>query len=814
MHKSRVFGYSFMRTTLFLAVLSFLSVGLVNAQTGEITGQVMANGDGLAYVSVVAKQLPDSSVAKTALTDSNGFFSLKGLTPNSYFIQLYMMGYDSYSSESHLIENSQKNLGQLELKKSSNLIDNVQVKALRPIIEIQPDKTVFNVENTINAGGSDAFELLRKAPGVIIDNNNAISLEGKGGVQVFIDGKLTILSGDDLVNYLRTLQANSVDAIELITQPSAKYDAAGTAGIINIKLKRNKNFGTNGSLTAGYSYGVNHRSNASISLNHRNKRMNVFSNFSNTAGKKWNFIYLDRLQQGVNFISETQTFRSANAYTGKVGADWYIGKNGVIGVLANANYFNSGSNSVNITDIVPLGQEQPSQTLEALNDNIGRNIQATFNLNYRYANKDGKEFNMDLDRGFFDRENNSFQPNAYSDSIGDPVLSNNYRMITPTNIVVTTFKVDYVQKLFKGKLGVGAKYSLVNTENSFSFYNIDAQSQESLNLERSNDFFYEENVNAVYLNYNQSISKKWKYQMGLRAEQTISKGELLSTQQLDDDLVEREYLNIFPSAGITFQAGRNHNWSLTAGRRIQRPNYQSLNPFVTQASELSYIQGNPFLQPQYTWNTKISHTYKFRYNTSFSYSYITDFFAQVNDTLGDNISFLIPRNVANQQTVNFGLSMPFKINKWWSIFVNSNTYYAVYTATEEKFKAVELVTSGFYAQSTFLLPMGLKIELSGWGRTPSIWGGTYLTKSMGAMNIGAEKKFLKDQLAVRAKFSDIFFSSPWRADLQYGDLEITGTGGWESRRFDLSLSYSFGNSQVKGSRSRKTGLDDEQQRTQ
>ncbi|MFY0644296.1 MAG: TonB-dependent receptor [Bacteroidia bacterium] len=803
-----------MKTTLFLAVLCFLTSSIALGQTGGLSGSVNSAENLMPYVSVVVKQMPDSTVVKTALTDSNGRFLIQGLAPKSYFIQLYMMGYNPYFSSIYYVEDQIKDVGTLEIETNSNVIDNVQVKALRPIIEIQPDKTVFNVENTINAGGSDAFELLRKAPGVIIDNNNAISLEGKGGVQVFIDGKPTILSGDDLVNYLRTLQSTSVDAIELITQPSAKYDAAGTAGIINIKLKRNKNYGTNGSAGLGYSYGVYHRSNASLSLNHRNKRMNIFSNFSNNLGKKWSFIELDRLQQGVHFISETEAYRNSDAYNGKIGIDWYVGKNGVIGVLANANHFNSGSSSTSITQIVPESNPAAFQTLAALNDIIGRNIQATINLNYRYADKEGKEFNVDFDKGFFDRESNSFQPNDYTDEVGAPIVSNNYRMITPTNIEVTTFRIDYVQKLFKGKIGFGAKYSLVNTENSLGFYNVDEQFQDVLNEDRSNDFLYRENVNALYLSYNQSINKKWKYQAGLRAEQTISKGELISTQQSDEDLVERDYLNMFPSAGITYQAGRNHSWSLTAGRRIQRPNYQSLNPFVTQGSELSYRQGNPFLQPQYTWNTKLSHTFKYRFNTSVSYSYITDFFAQVNDTIGDNITFLIPRNVANQQTINFGLSMPFTITKWWSVFINSNTYYALYTATEEKFKAVELVTSGFYAQSTFLMPKGIKLELSGWGRTPAIWGGTYLTKSMGAMNIGAEKKFLNDQLSVRAKFSDIFFSSPWRADLQYGDLEITGTGGWESRRFDFSLSYNFGNSQVKASRNRKTGLDEEQQRTQ
>jgi hypothetical protein len=302
-------------------------------------------------------------------------------------------------------------------------------------------------------------------------------------------------------------------------------------------------------------------------------------------------------------------------------------------------------------------------------------------------------------------------------------------------------------------------------------------------------------------------------QLGLRGEQTISRGELISTQQSDEDLVERNYFNLFPSGGLTYTPSQKHIWSLTFSRRIQRPNYQSLNPFESQISELSFQKGNPFLQPQYVSNVGLSHTFKYRFTTSLSYSYTQDFFAQITDTLGATKSFLISRNVADNQVISVNVSLPIQIKQWWSVFVNLNAYNSAFFATDEKFQPVNRTTLSFYGQNTFLLPAGFKLEVSGWFSTPSIWGGTYLTKSLGSLDAAIEKKFFKDQLSARLAFSDILYTAPWRANLQYGDLAIVGSGGYESRAFRFQLTYNFGNKEVKSARKRKTGLEEEDQRT-
>ena len=271
-------------------------------------------------------------------------------------------------------------------------------------------------------------------------------------------------------------------------------------------------------------------------------------------------------------------------------------------------------------------------------------------------------------------------------------------------------------------------------------------------------------------------------------------------------------MNWFPSGGVTYTPDYTSSWALNYSRRIQRPTYRSLNPFESQLDELTFQKGNPFLQPQYTDNLKLSHTYKYRLTTSISYSYISDFFAQITDTLGATRNFLITRNIANQRVWNLGISYPFSAAKWWNIYFSLNAYHSSYEGNDDKFRAVDQSTLSFYGQNTFTLPAGFKFEVSGWFSSPSVWGGTYLTRSQGSLDLAVQKKFFNDLVSARLAFSDLFFTSPWRGDMQFGELFINGSGGWESRQFRFNLSYAFGNQEVKRARKHKTGLEDENKR--
>lgn len=795
---------------IILASSLMISFG-VSAQNLQLSGSLTdQNGQPVAFATTYLYKATDSTLVKATISDDKGRFLFKELSADRYYLQLSSLGFQEYRSNAFEL-NANLNYPKITLEEAAEALDEVTVIAEKPIVEVLADKTVFNVEKTINATGSTGFELLRKAPGVLIDNNNSIIVEGKAGVQIYIDGRPSVLAGQDLINYLETLQSTDIEAIEIITQPSSRYEAAGNAGIINIRLKRNKSLGTNGSITAGFIQGRFPRVNSSISLNNRGEKTNLYGTYSNRFGDSYGFINLFRRQNGTTFDARTTSRNDNNNHNIKTGFDYYINSKHTLGAIFTANFNNSISRSNSRTPIIPSGQTTPVEVLiaQSNSDNVSSNING--NLNYKYTDTIGREFIVDLNYGNFYSDRNNFQPNFYLNGAETDTVSESIaRFITPIEIDILAGQVDYEQPLWGGKFAAGARYSYVKTNNVFDFFDV-VNGMEILNLEQTNTFDYTEQINAAYVNYNMRWDK-WNLQFGLRVEQTISEGELTSAQDNDNDLVKRNYTNWFPSGGITYQVNQKNSLALTYSRRIQRPTYQSLNPFQFKIDELSFRQGNPFLQPQYTNNIRIAHTYNYRLTTSFTYTYISDFFAQVTEALGEDQNFIITRNVANQRVYNIGVSYPTRINDWWSIYFSVNAFRSEYEATSPDFLPVEQNTLSFYGQNTIKLPAGITLEVSGWMQSPSIWGGTYQTETLGSLDIALQKKFMNDKLTVRLAGSDVLYTVPWRGFTEFGELTINGNGGSDSQQFRMSLNYNFGRDEIKKARDRKTGIEDEKGR--
>jgi outer membrane receptor protein involved in Fe transport len=789
--------------------MSLLFIVPVFGQQVQLKGKVStANQEPVAYATVSILQKSDSTLVKVSITDGDGKFSFAEIKAGEYLLRVTSVGYKEYIQEI-----KQNTDFQIAMEEDSQVLSEIQVTARKPIIEILADKTVFNVEGTLSASGITGFDLLRKAPGVVIDNNENLIVEGKGGVQIYIDGKPSPLTGQDLANYLKTLQSSDVEAIEIITQPSSKYDAAGTAGIVNIRLKKNKNFGTNGTLTAGYAIGRFSKYNTGISLNNRNKKVNLYSNYSNQLSENYGFINLYRVQSNTIFDAQSSSISNYQSHNAKVGLDFYASSKSTFGLILNGNLNNSSSFNDSRTPIISQSTLETQQVLVAQSNSETDSYNFSGNLNYRFADTLGHSLNIDLDYGRYNNDRSNLQPNYYYNgsetTIQDEFI---YFMITPVDIQIMSLKLDYEQSFLGGKLGVGFKSSLVDTDNTFEFYDV-IDNDNILNDTRSNNFRYKENVNAAYFNFN----KKWKkmnVQFGLRAEHTNSDGKLNSLQQNENERVKRNYLNLFPSGGLTYTLNPQNSLALTYSKRIERPNYRSLNPFEVQIDELSFSRGNPFLQPQYTDNIKISHTFKYVLNTSLSYSKISNFTAQVTDAEGENRSVIQAQNIANQEVINLGISCPFDATKWWSVFLSLNASRSSFEAKDERYVAITQNNLSFYGQNNFTLPKGFQFEISGWYSSPSVWGGTYQTKSLGSLDIALQKKFLEDKLSIRLAVSDILFTSPWRGETRFANVYIRGNGGWESRQFRVNLSYLFGNNKMKSARNRNTGIEDENKRTE
>ena len=608
-----------------------LATSLLTAQSFSINGKItLETKEKTAVTSAFLYLENTQTLVKVVVTNEEGSYTFSNIKAGNYYIKINYLGFQNYNSGVFSLVDKEITLQPVIIQKSTEELKEVVIKKQKPMVQVLADKTVFNVENTINATGTSGFELLRKAPGVVIDNNDNLIVEGKTGILIYIDGKQSFLTGSDLTNYLKTIQATDIEAIEIITQPSSKYDAAGNAGIINIKLKKNKNFGTNGTISSGFNVGRFGTSLSSISFNNRNKKNNFYGNYSNRFGRNYNFINLNRVQSNTIFDSRSSTISETNANNIKFGYDYYANSKSTFGIVVNGNFNNAIANGNTKTPIRSNASTSIDSILVAKSDGYNKNYNLYSNINYKFQDTTGVSFNVDFDYGKYNSDRSNYQPNFYYNNSESIILSQSINsQNTPILIDIFSLKSDYEQRLFKGKFGTGFKTSLVKTDNTFEVFNYQ-NDVPVFNPQLSNQFEFNENINALYVNYNR-LYKKFNFQIGLRVENTISEGKLISTQQTSNQTVKRNYTDYFPSGGITYQVNDVNSLALLYSSRIERPNYQSLNPFEFQIDELSFQRGNPFLRPQYTTNIKINHTYKYTLNTSLSYSYISDFFAQVTE---------------------------------------------------------------------------------------------------------------------------------------------------------------------------------------
>jgi iron complex outermembrane receptor protein len=785
--------------------------GSLNAQQFKIKGQIEnRTHKAIASANILIYSNHGSSLIKVVASDTSGKFQLNGINKGSYYLRIESIGFLPY--QSNLLEVQDNiDLAPIVLENAAKELKGITITGKKSLIEILPDKTVFNVSSSLNATGLNAFDVLRKAPGVIIDNSDNLIVEGKSGVRIYIDNKISLLSGDDLIAYLKTLQSSDLEAVEIITQPSSKYDAAGSAGIINLRLKKNKNYGTNGSLTLGYAIGQFGKYNSSLTLNNRNSIFNIYANYSNSFGQSTGFVNLDRFQSGFEYNQHSSNIDLFNRHNIRAGIDYLANKNNTLGIVLTGNFSGDSITNKSRTPIINSQSDSTLQILDAYSFTRSTNNNLGLNVNYRFDDKKGHELSFDGDYGNYHSFRNNLQPNYYYNNLETVITSQSiYRMNTPVTIQLLSAKADYSQALLKMKLAVGLKVSTVKTGNIFNFYDVNSGA-ESFNYQRSNNFSYSETIKAAYFN----LSKSWEklsLQIGLRTEQTISDGELTSAQQNTEGSVKRNYLDFFPSGGLTYKLNLKNSLAITYSKRVERPDYRSLNPFIYNVDELSFSKGNPFLKPQYTDAIKISHTYNYSINSSLTYSFIRDFFAQITDTLGKNSNFISPQNIANEQIIDLGFSYPFDVNKWWSVYASVNAYRSFYNAVNSKFIAITQNTFSLYGQNTFSLPEGYHFEVSGWFSSPSIWAGTYKTHSLGSLDFALQKVFLKNRLTLRASISDLLYTSNWKGTTRYGVLFINGSGGYESRQFRFGLTYNFGRKEIQKSEQRDTGAEDEKER--
>lgn len=775
--------------------------------------------EALAGSTVLLLKAKDSALVKTALVMENGNFEFEGIKSGAYLLKISELGKQLYWSNLIQISPDQTvfDLPQIKLLDNKGVnLQEVTIKANKPLIERQLDKIVVNVENLISATGSSAFEVLEQSPGVVIDQNDNISLKGKQGVLVMINGKPSGIAGRDLANYLRGLPANSIQKIELITNPSARYDAAGNAGIINLVMKKDQRIGTNGSLNLSYGQGKYAKTGEGITLNHRNKRINLFGSYNFAYRKAFSHLTLYRkfLAQGElegvydqdNYI----TFPFKN-HIGRAGFDYNLSSKTTVGIVVSgvSNRFNTSGDTH--TDVLDKNEIKNSYNLNS-NRSLDQwyNYSANANLKHN-LDSNGREISVDLDYAQFgNNTDQNFSTEFFnldgSSALPAYILTGDVR----GRLNIKSVKADYIHPLKnKARLEAGLKSSLVSADNNLQYFNA-SNGTAVLDPNQSNHFLYQENINALYINFSKEY-KKMNLQFGLRGEQTNTQGNQLTTQQKFDS----SYLNLFPSGVVNYKASNKHEWSLSISRRLDRPSYRQLNPFKFFINNSTYSEGNPFLRPQYTYAYELGHTFNQKIITTLSYSLtkanITEVIFPAPDL--EKITIQTHRNLAQFEFWGLNISAPFPLAKWWNSVNNINIYYGVYTGTlaNTNLNNGKLNFNLSTNNSITLSDNGWSAEINGSYRAPELYGFMQV-KSTGSLSTGVQKTILNRKGTLRLNVTDILYTQRSRAVTTFRDYEESFKVERESRVATLAFSYRFGNTKVPGARRRTGGAEEEKQR--
>ncbi|OSZ77663.1 hypothetical protein CAP36_14960 [Chitinophagaceae bacterium IBVUCB2] len=818
-----------MRKYFTLCCLLFVCVLHSAAQNknGKVSGSILdASGKSLSSVTVSLLKANDLALVKTAVSNKEGVYEFENIPDGEYIIQASTVGFEKGNSEKIIITPTANTvqLAALQLVPAAKGLSEVTVTAKRPFIETKIDKTVVNVEASPTNAGATALEVLEKSPGIMVSNDGAISLRGKAGVIVMMDGKPTFLSPTDLANLLKNLPASAIDQIEIMTNPSAKYDASGNSGVINIKTKKGKIAGFNGSIMAGITtsffesptgtFYVIPKSQNSINFNYRKNKINFFGNYNPNVFKGMNNLEINRkkIDDNKNVLGyndvETQFKFGNNNHTLKLGLDYMADKKNTFGIVVSGFVFSGHPTPTTVTTTADENHQVLSKMVSQTNNRLKfKNFTSNFNYRHQFDST-GRELTADAD--YITYSNTSKMTlttdfyNGAGMPTGDPLQLKGH---LPSVIEIISLKSDYTHPFKKGgRLEAGVKSSFVKNDNIVNYERWDGVKW--IDDNRSNHFIYDENINAVYLNVNRQV-KKWSFQGGLRLENTIAKGY----QVKNDSTFKRDFTNLFPSAFISYAADKNSTFTLSYSRRITRPNYQDLNPFIYFLDSLSYRKGNPFLLPQFSHNIELSHSYKGKLITTLNYNNTTNVISQLIKPDGD-LLFLTSDNVAKFRNVGISVTAPVPVTKWWTsnIFLNvfNNHYKGVY---ENKPLDIAFTSFMINMTQTFTIKQGFTMEMTGFYRAKGV-NQLNIDEPMYVVSFGAQKQVLKGKGTLRVNLRDPFWIQRYKGKTQYDVVDSRIQNRWDNRQVTTSFTYRFGKNgqQNAAPRRRNSASQDEQNR--
>jgi hypothetical protein len=794
--------------TTILSLVLCVAIQWVNAQH-SITGIVKdsVNGSPITFATV-ALMKADSSVVMGTTTDEAGQFLLSNVKPEIYLMQISLIGYEKLYHNVNIP--MQSDLGEILLVESANRLSEVVVSGKRPFVERRIDRYVVNVGSHIMTAGRNALDVLRYTPGVLVQPDGSVTVSGNS-VEIWIDGRASNLSGDQLKALLTSTQGETIDRIEVIVNPSSRYDAAGTGGIINIRTGKGLLYGLNGSVNVGYTQSRVDVENAGLQLNYRNEALNLFGNYGVTRYKGMN------IQQQTNTIemsgkpitldqySQSRSQQANIPQQFRVGADFFLSSRSTLGVLVNG--YSNGVEKRRQT-----GETHITPAYEGINyttnqiQKTGGNSGTLANVNYLQTFRSSdQQLNIDLDYGKFNSDPSQHITNMYYNEANE--LTGKPEQLRHTNqqaIDVYSGKLDYTQPLGeKARMETGLKSSRSKTDNDLLYETMLGQQWET-DRDRTNHFIYTEQIYAAYLNLSRSWGK-WSVQTGLRGEYTIFKGEQRTTGAVNDS----SYLNLFPTLYFNYRSD-NYSLGISYSRRLRRPSYGQLNPFEIKTDAYTYYEGNPYLTPNYRHMIELNYSNSHNLMVNLTYNLSTDLIVSAPIMKEDDGLRYGTRPINFGKRINIGGMIYYRISlfKWWITNLMVDAAY-ITNRSEELSGTFKNDGLGVYLSSnnSYSFGKGISAELNGYYHKPIV--GYYVTAPYGSLSAGIRKSLLDGKLMISLNVNDIFHTMIEDAVANYGRINYKTRNDQDTRNIVLSLRYNFGSSTVKASRRRSLGIEDE-----
>ncbi|MEY4964010.1 MAG: hypothetical protein RLZZ323_1329 [Bacteroidota bacterium] len=794
------------KSKYFILILFLLFTYIGNAQI-TISGKVITAENKPLDLAEVVLLTKDSVAIKSELTDGNGYFNLKA-NPGKYKIQIRQIGKLLFYKEIEAVRNT--DLGDIIVVLNDNVLKEITVVARKKLIERKVDRLVFNVENSISAAGGDALDALKITPSIRVQNEK-ISLIGKSSLAVMIDDKLIQLSGDDLINFLKTISSDNIKNIEVITTPPAKYSAEGNSGLINIKLKKVKKDSWNASLNSAYKQAFYSTGSLGASLNFNKNKFTLLSsinilNGSSAPTETSKIFYPNNL-----WFNNSQRQDYNNSIGGRIGIDYEISRKWLVGLQYSGSYSKPNIYENNLTTISNNSNSIESY-IKTDAKNFRNNNSTSINFHTIYKiNTNGAKITTDLDYFSYtndhDRTFNSKSLDLNLNTISDTYFS--AKNFSKNNLINYAAKIDIEMPSKFANFSYGGKISSIENQSDVRYYNL-TNGNSIYNPNQSNKFKYTEKIEALYISASKKINDKWEFQSGLRMEYTHTVGNSIIFNQK----INNNYIRYFPTAYITYLNNENNSFSLNYSKRINRPSYFSFNPFRWYINPFYYSEGNPYLQPSFTDNIELSYTRNQKWENKIYLSNISNGFSQLSTlNTSTNIQAVKYDNYFNSKIFGFSESYTLNISNWLE---SVNTVDLNYSKTNSQVTITNPNRIGFNSffstnntinlnkYKTFILNINFWLNPKGVSDL-DIMGAT------NQLNLAIKVFLLNKKLQLTLLGNDVLSSNRSRYTSFNNNIMQEYKNYYDIRYFRLSIIYKMGSDKLKVEK-RQFGNEDEKQR--